>query len=457
MESGLIIFIVAVVAVLVGAVGGYLVARMRSAIFVTQLEQERRAAESLVAERDSLNVQLTEQKVECGRLTEKCEGLQREVEQQQLRFEKEEERRREEFRQQLELVKTQLKSETEQTNRDSIAEILKPYREQLDDLKRQSAESRTTLETHIKTLVDTGGRLSHEADRLARALSSDVRMQGNLGEKLLEDLLAGSGLKEGVQYRLQRTIRNADGSTATNCEGQRMRPDAALYYPATNSVLYIDSKFQLPSNLDFENLEGVDQEPVMKAFAAKIREQVKMLASRSYDRTNDEGYTPLPYVIMFVPSETALMAVTSYSKTLWQEAFNDGVFIASERNLLMLIDMIRYMWQQQTTIDNHDEIVRRAEVLLDRVTDFLTGFDEIGASLDKAVKSFEATKKKGVGSGQTISVAVRDLLKLGVKPNNARNNDRRKRLQKHLVDAGIAGSESDAPMLGQDEDFETES
>ncbi|MBQ7855954.1 MAG: DNA recombination protein RmuC [Alistipes sp.] len=446
MDGILIIIVVALVAVAVGAVCGYHYARMRSAVTLSQLAQEQERVEGLTAEREGLQRSLTEEKVERARLQEKCDALQRDAEQQRERADRDEERRREEFRQQLELVKSQLKNETQQTNRESITEILRPYREQLEELKRQSGESRATLETHIKTLVETGGRLSHEADRLARALSRDVRMQGNLGEKLLEDLLAGSGLKEGVQYRLQRTIRNADGSAAVNCEGQRMRPDAALYYPATNSVLYIDSKFQLPSDLDFENLDSADQEPVMKAFAAKIREQVKMLSSRSYDRSNDEGYTPLPYVIMFVPSETALMAVTSYNKLLWQEAFNAGVFIASERNLLMLIDMIRYMWQQQTTIDNHDEIVRRAEVLLDRVTDFVSGFDEIGNSLGKAVAAFETTKKKGLGPGQTISVAVRDLLKLGVKPSGGRA-DRRKKLQRHLVETGVMDAEAETPEL----------
>ena len=446
MNSLILIIIIVPVAVAVGVLCGYQYARMRGAVVASQLEQERERVEVLTSEREQLSKALTDQKIECARLSEKCDGLQRNVAQQQADFEREDERRREEFRQQLELVKSQLKNETQQVNRESIAEILKPYREQLEDLKRQNGESRATLETHIKTLVETGGKLSHEADRLARALSSDVRMQGNLGEKLLEDLLAGSGLKEGVQYRLQRTIRNADGTAAVNCEGQRMRPDATLYYPATNSVLYIDSKFQLPSDLDFDNLDSAEQEPVMKAFAAKIREQVKMLSSRSYDRSNDEGYTPLPYVIMFVPSETALMAVTSYNKTLWQEAFNVGVFIASERNLLMLIDMIRYMWQQQTTIDNHDEIVRRAEVLLDRVTDFLSGFDEIGNNLAKAAAAFEMTKKKGAGSGQTIYVAVRDLLKLGVKPSGGRV-DRRKKLQRQLVEAGVMDSEAEAPEL----------
>ena len=433
MENGLIIFLTAVVAIGLGAVGGYLFARMRSAVLLTQLEQQRSTAESLSREKETLQARLTDEKVECGRLEEKCEALQREAEQQSKRYAEEELRRREEFDRQLELVKSQLKNETQQVNRESITEILKPYREQLEELKRQSGESRATLETHIKTLVETGGKLSNEADRLARALSSDVRMQGNLGEKLLEDLLAGSGLVEGKQYLLQRAIRQGVGASSKNEDtGRAMKPDAMIFYPATRSVLYIDSKFQLPTDLE-DNMDVEREQEVLKDFSVRLRTQVKSLAARGYQRYKYEEYLSLPYVIMFVPSDKALMAVTSYDKTLWLDAFNSKVFIASERHLLMLIEMIGVVWVQQQQLDNQDKIVAQASVILDRVSDFVDNFDDIGASLEKAVAAFERTRKKGIGSGQTVSVAVRDMLKLGIKAQPAKQ----KRLDAHIVESGL--------------------
>ncbi|MBQ6584182.1 MAG: DNA recombination protein RmuC, partial [Alistipes sp.] len=283
----------------------------------------------------------------------------------------------------------------------------------------------------------TGGKLSSEADRLARALSSDVRMQGNLGEKLLEDLLAGSGLIEGKQYLLQRTIRQGAGVSSKNEDtGRVMKPDAMIFYPATKSVLYIDSKFQLPTDID-DNMDAARQEEVLKEFSLRLRTQVKSLAARGYQRYKHEEYVSLPYVIMFVPSDKALMAVTAYDKTLWLDAFNSKVFIASERHLLMLIEMISVVWVQQQHLDNQDKIVAQASVILDRVTDFVDSFDDIGQSLERAVAAFEKTKKKGIGGGQTISVAVRDMLKLGIKPQVGKQ----KKLDAQLADAGLEGSE----------------
>lgn len=430
--------IMLVVSLCIGLFVGYLIRR----------KSENEKSEKI----EQLQGELLNLTSESAALKSSKEMLLSQLEQERVRFNKELEQQREHFGQELEQqrvrskedldrelerVSAQLKSETNRTNRESISEIMRPYQQQLEELKKQSGENRATLETHIKTLVETGGKLSNEADRLARALSSDVRMQGNLGEKLLEDLLAGSGLIEGKQYLLQRTIRQGVGSSLKNEDtGRMMKPDAMIFYPATKSVLYIDSKFQLPADID-ETMDAVRQEEVLKEFCSRLRTQVKSLAARGYQRYKYEEYLSMPYVIMFVPSDKALMAATAYDKTLWLDAFNSKVFIASERHLLMLIEMVSVMWVQQQHLDNQDKIVAQASVILDRVTDFVDNFDDIGQSLEKAVAAFEKTKKKGIGSGQTLSVAVRDMLKLGVKPQASKQ----KKLDAQLVDAGLEGSE----------------
>ena len=406
-------------ALIIGTIAGFLFGKKG-----TTAAEQRNAA---------LQQQLTDLQVERGSLQVENRLLAERIDAEKERAAADEQRRREEFAQQLELVGSQLKRESEQANRQSITEIMRPYQQQLEELKRQSGENRATLETHIKTLVETGGKLSNEADRLARALSSDVRMQGNLGEKLLEDLLSGSGLIEGKQYLLQRTIRQGAGTSSKNEDtGRVMKPDAMIFYPATKSVLYIDSKFQLPTDID-DNMDAERQELLLKDFSARLRTQVKSLATRGYQRYKHEEYISLPYVIMFVPSDKALMAVTAYDKTLWLDAFNNKVFIASERHLLMLIEMVSVMWVQQQHLDNQDKIVAQASVILDRVTDFVENFDDIGQSLERAMAAFEKTKKKGIGSGQTLSVAVRDMMKLGIKPQVGKQ----KKLDTQLAQAGL--------------------
>ena len=91
--------------------------------------------------------------------------------------------------QQLETVKAQLKQQTDATNRESINEIMRPYREQLEKMRQQGVEDRAAMQSEIKRFIETGGRLTLEADRLVTALTGSVTIQGNLGEKLLADLV----------------------------------------------------------------------------------------------------------------------------------------------------------------------------------------------------------------------------------------------------------------------------
>lgn len=418
--------IIAVIALLGGFLAGYLMRR----------KSENKKSEKI----EQLSGEILSLTSESAALRSAKELLALQLEEERLRAAKELEiqraRWREDFNRELEIVSAQLKNETNRSNRESITEIMRPYQQQLEELKKQSGENRATLETHIKTLVETGGKLSSEADRLARALSSDVRMQGNLGEKLLEDLLAGSGLVEGKQYLLQRSLKEGVGGSSKNEDtGKAMKPDAMIFYPATKSVLYIDSKFQLPADIDFENTsDSTTYEAAIREFRDRLRTQYKALAARGYQKHRYEDYISLPYVIMFVPSDKALMAVTSYDKTLWLDAFNSKVFIASERHLLMLIEMISVVWVQQQQLNNQENIVKNAEILLNRVAEFISHFDKVGKSLDEAQSALKEARAKGLGQGQTISVAVNNIISCGVK---AKNQARQSQLEEHLTNEGL--------------------
>ncbi len=421
-----IVAIIAVVALLGGFLVGYLMRRKSESEKSEKIEQLSGEVLSLTSESAALR---SAKELLASQLEEERLRAAKELELQRARW-------REDFNRELEIVSAQLKNETNRSNRESITEIMRPYQQQLEELKKQSGENRATLETHIKTLVETGGKLSSEADRLARALSSDVRMQGNLGEKLLEDLLAGSGLVEGKQYLLQRSLKEgASGSSKNEDTGKAMKPDAMIFYPATKSVLYIDSKFQLPADIDFENTsDSTTYEAAIREFRDRLRTQYKALAARGYQKYRYEDYISLPYVIMFVPSDKALMAVTSYDKTLWLDAFNSKVFIASERHLLMLIEMISVVWVQQQQLNNQENIVKNAEILLNRVAEFISHFDKIGKSLDDAQTALKEARAKGLGQGQTISVAANNIISCGVK---AKNQTRQAQLEEHLTSEGL--------------------
>ena len=102
---------------------------------------------------------------------------------------------------------------------------------------------------------------------------------------------------------------------------------------------------------------------------------------------------------------------------LWREAFDKGVFITSEQNLLALLRMIQIAWTQVQQARNQQEVIDQARKLLDRVSDFVERFDKVGDQLQKANDTFSSAKDKLYNGQQSVVKAAKDMEKLGYKPS----------------------------------------
>ena len=93
------------------------------------------------------------------------------------------------------------------------------------------------------------------------------------------------------------------------------------------------------------------------------------------------------------------------------------------------------------TISNYEDIIAKAEIVLDRVTDFMTNFSLIEESLAAAVKASEKVRYLSASQGKSIETAVRNLTELGINPHKVSGNDRPNHLKKHLQQT-LAAEES---------------
>ena len=342
--------------------------------------------------------------------------------------------------QQIETVKAQVTAESEKMLKAREEELEKRARQTFEaitggldkdikDMKEAFEQNRKThtetsqslkenLETAVKHLREQTMSIGDKADSLADALRGKNKTQGNWGEIILDNLFTNEGMREGRDYDKEETLRDEHGNVMTNEDtSKRMRPDYILHYPDGNDVV-IDSKVVLTAADDY--FRATDEQAKADAMArnlAAIKDQVKNLSKKEYNRYLAPGRKMLDYVIMFVPVYSALRLAYEADRNLWHDAYRQGVLITTEETLMPFLRMIRIAWTSHEQVANQQQIISTAETILARVSDFCTAHAKMGKKLEEAMDQYEACDKKIRDRGQSIVGAANKLIQLGVPRN----------------------------------------
>ena len=211
---------------------------------------------------------------------------------------------------QLQLIREQMQTTSEEIlkrrqeelgerNKEQVSKIIDPLQQSLKDMqeafdksKEQQSEALTRLDETIKINMQKSVALGETADRLTRALTGEVKVQG-------EDL----ELKEGEQFDTQETLKDKAGKTAKGDDGKGLIPDFILHFPNNRHVV-VDSKMSLT---DYERYMNADdgtpeKSEYLKSHIASVRAQVKRLAKKEYTKYLPSGYNKLNFAIMYVLS-----------------------------------------------------------------------------------------------------------------------------------------------------------
>ena len=360
---------------------------------------------------------------------------------------------------QLELIKEQMQTTSEKVlkmrqeelgaqNKEQVSKIIDPLQKSLKDMqealdktKEQQTEALTRLDETIKINMQKSAAIGETADRLTRALTGEVKVQGNFGELKFKQLLEDLELKEGEQFDTQETLKDKGGKGLKGDDGKGLIPDFILHFPNNRHVV-VDSKMSLTDYERYMNAEDGTPEKsgYLKAHIDSIRAQVKRLAKKEYTRYLPEGYNRLNFAIMYVPIEGALNLALLNDATLWREAYDEGVMILGPQTMYMNLRVLEMMWTQVRQLENQQAMMDAANTVIERVQDFGTRFQDVESSMNDTIKKMTKLKITTADSGQSIITAARNLLKAG-----ARENKKKKSL-----------SEMDDSMFLENETNETE-
>lgn len=348
---------------------------------------------------------------------------------------KNEELRNKQFEIQINALKSELQNTTEKllsqreeslvkSNNIQLDAILNPLKTEIEGMRKSmtdniktSSENKASLEKAIEDLMKRTQDIGNDANNLAKALKNETKTQGNWGELILENILEKSGLTEGEHYEKQTTLKDSRGNMLFHDEtGKRMIPDVVIHYPDNKDVV-IDSKVSLTAFVDYCNaVDENDKVVALKRHIQSMRAHYKELQKKSYSSYIKAPRVSLNYVIMFVPNESAMQLALYGDASLWREAFENGVFITSEQNLLALLRMIQLSWSQVKQAKNQQEVFDAVQKLLDRVAEFVKRYEEIGKKIDNLQNSYEDTKKKLYSGNQSVVKAANQIAKIsGIK------------------------------------------
>ena len=316
----------------------------------------------------------------------------------------------------------------EQTNRTQMSSIIDPLKEtisklekEMKDTQTQHGNTTTRLEQSIKNLVEKTESIGNRADRLVETLLYQPKSQGDWGELVVKEMLESQGLKEGIHYVYQPTLRDEKGQTLRNEETNKiMRPDFILHLDDKEDVI-IDSKMTITSYDNYVHAKtDNERELYAKEILTSIHNHINELRRANYAAYIENGRKSADFVFMFIPNEGAMQVAMAHEKNLWRDTFlKDRIFIVSEMNLYAALRIVNVTWRQIEQNKSYAKVFQTVGLLLDRLNGFIEKFGKVEKSLQQATKAYEeANHQLMIGSRSVLDTGYR-LRDMGVKTKKA--------------------------------------
>ncbi len=299
------------------------------------------------------------------------------------------------------------------TNRESMDGLLKPLREQLENLGKAvthtnetAAGNKASLESAIKLMMEKTESLGHDAQNLTLALRGNTKKQGDWGEMILERMLEESGLRKGEEYFVQENHKTEDG--------RDVRPDVVIRFPDARCVV-VDSKVSLTAYALYAAAEkDEDRKNHLDAHVASIRKHIEELAGKDYSSIV-EG--TISYVLMFMPNEASYMAALQHSSELPMEAYRRRIILISPTNLLMALQLAYNLWQKERQTRNVEKIFDRATKLYDKMCLVQDSLEKVGKGIEQAQNAYSKACDQLYRGRGNYARQLDDLRQMGISPS----------------------------------------
>lgn len=292
----------------------------------------------------------------------------------------------------------------------SIEQLLKPvqgelkgFRDKMEAIHSEDLKQRAALKQELLHLQANSQAITEQAHRLTTALQGQKKTQGNWGELMLENVLDSAGLRLGEDYEREVHFTTSEGN---------YRPDVIVHLPQGRHLV-IDAKTSFNAYTRYVNAENeLEAQHALHAHVQAVSARINELADKMYQ--NLPGLNSPEVVILFMPIESAFVEALKYEPTLYQQALERHVLVATPTTLLTSLNIVKQLWRFEAQSHYARELAQRAERFYNKLNAFLNSMEGVGKQLDKAKESYEkAFAQLYMGKGNLIKQAA-EFKELGV-------------------------------------------
>lgn len=309
---------------------------------------------------------------------------------------------------------TQHENTINKQNQINISNILYPFREQLEQFKNhinnnflQEEKTKHALTYEIRNLHQLNTKITQETINLTHALKGNNKTQGNWGEVILTRALEASGMREGHEFHIQKTITEIDG------DKRKLQPDVIIHLPQQKEVI-IDSKVSLIAYEKYFNSENKkSRESAIIDHKYSLRAHIISLSKKDYHTLC--GIKTLDYILMFIPIEQAFIIALEQEPSLLTDAIQRNIMLTSPTTLLIALRTINNLWRYENQNNHAKKIADKAGRLYDKLKLFIDDLNKIGIYLNKAETIYNSAKNKFFEGRGNIINQIESFRTLGVQ------------------------------------------
>ncbi len=279
----------------------------------------------------------------------------------------------------------QAKGVTElETRKQAVESTVKNLQEQLDKyqvLLRQVEEDRArkygNLENELKNASQATSKLQETTNKLNDILGN-VKLRGQWGERMAEDIIRNAGLIEGVNYNKQKQLASSTS-----------KPDFTFILP-NDHIVNMDVKFPLDNYLNWVNSQSpADKERFQKEFFRNVKDRIKEIQNREYINPQEKT---LDFVLLFIPNEQVFGMIQEEVPNLMDDSLKQKVVLCSPFTLYAMLSVIRQAYENFRFERDLKEIINHITLFSRHYDKFKIRFEEIGKAIENIEKRYNDVK-----------------------------------------------------------------